>query len=559
MKTYLFLLLICFFAAQKATGQSEKAFHVSGDLGISTEFYDFTTNDSTLHPRRPDFNYRLFFNPVFHFGEKISLPVSLVATKRFNSAYLPLPNYDNPLQSLTNPNNAIGLHPTFGWATFHLGSHTADFSELSTGNLPVFGAGVDLRPGVLRLAYTYGVQKWALRPDTTLQLSGNYQRRFQALKLGVGYGNSYFGINTAKVEDVVSSVDSVTRLPHPQEGALATLEAAFEFSQHVKAKAEAGASAFTKNTFDDKVEDTKISNFPEYLFTARQSSRLDYASTFSIEANYKNWGLALRRKKLGAGFEPLGFGFVETDVLDYTASPRLQLFQNKFLLHATIGQRTDNLSHTKLSTTKRLIASGNMMAIFSKSFSLSANYSNYGARNNVANDTLRLEFVSRNLAVTPVLRIQRNDLSHTLSFTFGLSDFDDKNLFSGELATNRTQTLSSSYTFARRQFTVMATGSYMQNDRSTGALDIRTVMLQPGYGFLKRKLNISTGLVWSVIGQEGYTDSRRFVLRPRVRWRLTKQLTFDAQGSLNMYRYGSIRPGAMYDESYLQTGLTQRF
>lgn len=552
------LLLAAFF--QVNSQNTPKSFRVSGNLGISTEFYDFNATDSSLLPRRPDFNYRLFLNPTFHFGKKISIPLSLMATKRFNSAYLPLPTYENPLQHLTNPNNAIGISPTFGWATFHFGSHTPDFSELSTGNLPIFGAGFDLKPGVWRFAYSQGYTNWALQPDTTLNLQGSYRRKFQAMKLGIGTEGSLLSINTTKISDEYGSLDNPPTSFKPQEGALGTVRADMELTNHITANVEFGFCAFTKDRNDLPIENSRLDFVPDMFFVANQSTRLDKAHIMALRFDYKHWGLSFQQKKIGAGYVPLGFGFVESDILDRTVSPRLQLFNNRFVLNASGGLRRDNLSETKLATTERVILSGNVMVQPFKPLTITANYANYGGRNNIDNDTLRIEYVSKNLSVTPVLRIAPSTKSvHTISATYALSDFNDKNLFTGEFAANQTETWSGSYLLAIGSFSFNASGTFMHNDRSTGALDVTTFTASPGYAFLKKKLNASLGFVYAIIAQQGYTDSKRFLVRPKLRWRLTPKTTFNLTGSLHTYRYGTIRNNAMYDESFLQTGITQSF
>lgn len=555
-KVLCLVIFLC-LSTSWAIGQENTKFKITGNLGFTTEFYQFDATDSTLLPRRPDFNYRLFFNPTFRFGKNIAIPVSLVATKRFKQAYLPLPTYDNPLRNLTNPNNSIGISPTFGWATFHLGSHTANFSELSTGNLPIFGGGIDLKPGLWRFAYSYGVVNWALQPDTTINLAGDFERRFQAVKIGWGQDNTHFYINTTKISDQEKSMEGLNR--KASEGALFTLQIGFEFSDHISANAEIGASAFTKDKDATGIKDKRVEFVPDDLLIVNESTRLDYAQVFSFKIHYPTWGLTFKRKKLGAGYETLGYRFVETDVLDYTVSPRLQLFNNKFILNATGGIREDNLSKTKVATTKRIIASGNVMALFSDEFSLSGTYSNYGSRNNLDNDTLRLEFVSQNITISPVYRITDKKASHTISATFALSDFEDRNLFNGEVANNQTQTVSGSYALSLGAFSFTTAGTYMENKRSTGLLDVTTLTVRPGYALFKRKLNTSIGFVYALIGQEGFTDSKRVIIRPKIRWRLTPKLTMNIRGSLHTYRYGTIRNNAMYDESFLQTGITQQF
>lgn len=560
MKKSVLPILFLAFTLQAAAQVAPKAFRVTGNLGFSTEFYDFNATDSSLLPRRPDFNYRLFLNPTFHLGKKISIPLSLMATKRFSSAYLPLPSYDNPLQQLANPNNAIGISPTFGWATFHLGSHTPVFSDLSTGNLPLFGAGLDLKPGAWRIAYSQGYTNWALQPDTTINLQGAFRRNFNAFKLAVGEETSYIGINIVRMSDDFGSVDEPPSNLKPQESAVATADAKLSISDHVSGKVEFGVCAFSKDKNDEIVENSRLDFVPEFIFRPNESTRFDYASVLELSFDYKHWGLRLQQRKLGAGYVPIGFGYVESDLLDRTVSPRLQLFNNRFVLNASGGIRRDNLSETKLATTERIILSGNLMVQPFKPLTISANYANYGGRNNLDNDTLRIEYVSKNLSVTPVLRLASGgNSSHTISATYALSDFDDKNLFTGEFAANQTETWSGSYLLAIGNFSFNASGTFMHNDRSTGALDVTTYTATPGYAFLKKKLNASFGFVYALIAQQGYTDSKRFLVRPKLRWRLTPKTTFTLTGSLHTYRYGSIRNNAMYDESFLQTGVTQAF
>lgn len=557
MRKFQLTLLLAVACWGLSFGQNESKFSVTGNMGLSTEFYQFNATDSSLLPRRPDFNYRFVFNPTFHFGKKISVPVNLIASRQFSKSYVALPAFDSPLNNLTNPNNAIGISPTFGWATFHMGTHTANFSELSTGNLTIFGAGIDLHPGKWRIAYSNGMTNWAMQPDTTLNFLGTYQRRLQAMKVGWGDKNNYIFINTTKISDLENSVkDSYQK---PQEAALFTVQLGLEFSKHITGKVEVGACAATKDKFGEGIEDSRIAFMPDYLFKANQTTHLDYVSLYALSMDYPTWGLTLQQKKVGAGYVPLGYGFAESDFLDRTISPRLQLFKNRFILNASAGTREDNLAGTKVSTTNRLILSGNMVAMFSKSFSISANYANYGARNNLDNDTLRLEFVSRNFSVSPTYRIQGRTASHTFSANYLLCDFQDKNLFSGELAANKTETFGGSYSLAVAQFSILLSGMQLHNDRSTGAFELTSFTIQPGYALLKRKLNASLGFVYATILQAGYTESKRFIVRPKLRLRLTPKFTFNASGSIHTYRYGSIRNNAMYDESYLQTGITHSF
>ena len=551
----IFCFILCLFSTSFLFSQVS----IHGSFGASTEFYKFNSTDSTLRPRRPDFNYRVFFSPVVSIGKNFVMPFTFEVTKPLTQAYLPVASFDSPIRNFMNPNNNIGIHPTLGWAKFHVGSHTAQFSELSTGNLPIFGAGFDLSPGIFRVAYSYGVSQWAIQPDTTLRLDGAYQRHFQAAKFGIGKkeGSGIY-INAAKIRDYTSSLDGSPKIKG-QEGIVVTADFRLKLSKHLVLSGEAGGSGFTKNIQATEVDTGFLGKLPDALFNPTTASRADLAGKASIEIDYEKFGIAFNAKYLGAGFEPLGYGFVETDVLDLTVAPRFNLFNNKLMLNGSIGQREDNLAKTKITTTKRLIGSGNMTAILSQKLSVSANFSNYGTRNTLDNDTLRLEFVSQNFSLSPAYRFMFKKVQNTLSATLARSQFEDKNLFSGARNTNNMTALTGNWMLVFGKMTLSALGSFSRNERSTGQLDIVTYSLQPSIALLKRKLNASCGFVYSIIGQTGSTSENRVMLRPNLRWQATKRTQLRADGSWQVYHYGSLRHDARYDESFLRTSIVQSF
>ncbi len=549
---FIWILMILGLKAQNVS--------VHGSFGASTEFYQFNSEDSTLRPRRPDFNYRLFFSPVIQFGNNFTLPFTFELTKQFKEAYLPLPPSDNLIRSFANPNNAIGIHPTLSWAKFHLGSHTAEYSELSTGNVPIFGAGFDLQPGHFRIAYSYGVSQWAITPDTTLQLDGSYERRFQATKIGFGQkdGSGVY-LNAVKIRDVTDDFENHLPKTTAKEGILATIDFRIKLSEHYSLNGEVGGSAFTDNLLSEELEGDWISDLPEFIFNPRESTRTDYAGSANFDIDYTKWGMNFQAKYLGAGFESLGFAYLETDVLDLIIAPRFRLFNNHFILNASVGQRQDNLSNTKTTTTRRFIGNGSITVVVSNSLTVSANYSNYGTRNTIDNDTLRLEFVSQNFSVSPSYRFKIGKVANTLSASIASSQFDDKNLFSGERNSNDMKAVTGNWTAIIGKLTFSAVGSISRNERSTGVIDIQTWSFQPGISLYKRKVQISCGFVYSQIEQTGSTADTRMMLRPNVRWKVTNRLQFRADANLTTYQYGSARNDSQYDESYLQTGIVQSF
>ena len=65
-------------------------------------------------------------------------------------------------QFLTNPMNNFGLNPTYKWAEFQLGTQYLKYSDLSTGDIGIFGAGFSLKPGDYRFKFFTGTSQQGL-------------------------------------------------------------------------------------------------------------------------------------------------------------------------------------------------------------------------------------------------------------------------------------------------------------------------------------------------------------------------------------------------------------
>lgn len=529
---------------------------VNGSAGVTTELYQFNPSDSTMLPRRPDFNYRIFFNPTVRIGDKVSIPFELYLTKRQPNAMLPL----SSSRSLTDLNNRIGIHPTFGWATFHAGTHEVQFSELSTGDLPVFGWGVDFRPGKFRVAYSQGLTRSVFEGDTTLNLRPQWQQKIQALKIGSGSKEgSFWYANIVKRSDDMASLTDAAYASKATEGLLFTTDFQLRLASRIIFNGEIGSSAFTRDLSADSLADHGLSFMPASIFQVNQSTRADAAGKGKLDFNYEQWGLSLQAKYLGPGYEPLGYAFMETDVFDLTISPRLRLFNNRFTVNASVGQRRDNLADTKLATTKRLIALVNTNIVLDK-FSFSAQYNNYGMRNNVDNDTLKLEFVSSNFSVTPSYRFKSdNGAFHSCSVSFNKSVFEDKNLLTGTYSNNNTTSINGHYNLVFKQLNAGAAISFMDNKRINGDFHIFSGSLRFGHSFFERKLNVNTSVGYSLVQHSLFTSDNRFFVRPSVRYKLENKTELFLNGNFRLFKYGSQREGVSFSESLVRLGARASF
>lgn len=563
-RTFLKLLLLLWVVLEFSTFSfaQDSKLSISGGAGTNLEWYNFTSSDTSRVGRRPPFNYNFFINPVIQIGEKVSIPINFTVSKRQTNLLLPLPKEQSPLEYLTNPNNDVGLHPTFDWATFHIGAHTPKISDLTIGNIPIFGAGIDLNPGKFRFAASTGFSSLGVEADSSLNILGVYRRQFQAVKIGVGTRDKsglYF--NLVRVKDKEESVDSPLSFVAPEEGLVASTDLQLKLGKHVTLEGELAGSAFTPDANETMMNDSSdfIIAIPEQLMPTRQNTRMDWAAKAKLGFDFDPFGISFNADRIGAGFKSLGYPFQQSDILDLTVSPRFNLFNNKFILNGTAGYRVDNLSSTKLASTTNFIAAANANAIFSKQFNVSANYANYGIRNNVDNDTLKVEYLSSNLSVTPSFRFGNEANKHFLSFTWSKSEFEDLNLLTGQQNNNNNTVFSALYSLSNEKWSLGLNASHINNQQFQGDIRIFTSGLRLAYNDKDKRLQISTALNRVQSSYFGSDPDKQWIIRPDIRWGLNKKLSLNIRGSLNFYQYGSRRDTESFQEQRLQTGLNYQF
>src|SRR4029077_14543841 len=107
------------------------------------------------------------------------------------------------------------------------------------------------------------------------------------------------------------------------------------------------------------------------------SSYRDHAVQAGFGKKGKDWDLGASMKWLGAGYNTMGYPFVQNDRMEYTVNTLFKIWKKKVNVTASIGQRFGNWS-TPGSRTKQIIANANVFAQFSDHFTVNANYNNFG-------------------------------------------------------------------------------------------------------------------------------------------------------------------------------------
>ncbi len=383
----------------------EKKLKLSGNAGVYSDLYDFSTNNPNgMLARRPPFSGRLVVNLALQY-KNFSLPVSLsLANKQFSTVYPVFPS-DNLWLFISNPSNRVGISPKYKWIEMQLGTFTPSYSELTLGDVPVFGAGIQLTPKAFRFSLCKGISKPLVAADSSKNILGSYQQQIMAAKLGFGREDkSHLYLIAAIMQEDTSQAEKTNASVRATECRQAAIHTRLNFGKKLWIGSELSASAFTRDLNSSVYPSSEIPiQIPKTILQIRSSTRLDYAGIASLNKEGEVFACKVQLKYLGDGFVPVGYPMMQTDRIDITLSPRFNLGKGKFIVQGSIGQRLNNLSKDKLSQATQTLGSLNFSANLSESFSLSGNYSNFGFKNSIDNDTFKINLINLSYGISPVL------------------------------------------------------------------------------------------------------------------------------------------------------------
>src|SRR5262249_8809661 len=142
-----------------------------------------------VRQRRPWNQVRFNLQPTLNFGTDWSIPfnVSLpMFPTNFAGPYAGIKNQTFK-QWLSNPSNNLGIAPKYKWAQLLLGTQYIKYSDLSTGDIGIFGAGFDLRPKGWLIKGFYGTSQQGINyvaPPPLPGVIGAYKRKHYMFQFG---------------------------------------------------------------------------------------------------------------------------------------------------------------------------------------------------------------------------------------------------------------------------------------------------------------------------------------------------------------------------------------
>ncbi len=548
--------------AQEAT----KAFRISGTMGVTYEGYGLSRNPAGwigYSPRRPWNQVRFNFTPEIKFGKNWNIPFN------FNFATKPT-NFAGPYsgigkqsfkQFVTNPMNNFGVNPTYKWAELQLGTQYLNYSDLSTGDIGIFGAGFSLSPGNYRIKFFTGLSQQAVNfftgpPATT----GAYTRNNWMMQIGKAQEGKYeLTFNFVKAKDKLSSLLSPPPTVKPQEGFTTSLVTKVYFRKGWYTAMEGAQSVYTKDLTTPLT--STIKSFKPFL-EAHTSTVTDYAGEAALGKKSQQFDVGVKVKYIGAGFQTPGYPFMLPDRLDYTLNTKINTWKNKMNIVASVGQRVNNVSNTTLRA-KQLIGNINWFTQFNDQWSLNLSFNNFGFQAPGGINPFGIKNVSNDLGINPTYTWSNSRMSHLLSLSYNYSKYDERDVLTGLITSNNTHMAILTYipTYFTRKITPDFSVLYFLNKLPGFKTTLLTFSSSLGMQAAKNKLQLRGQIQYTLGKNNSFSSNNNVIASCTADWKLHKKLTWTNFFSTNYYKYGDeISPaGANYLESNVRTGLQYRF
>lgn len=385
---------------------------VSFNGGLSAGNIYYTGNESSSG--RQPWTYYLNGNLNMNLYGLIDIPISINLT-----------NLGSDLSYPSLPNR-LSLHPSYKWATAHIGDVAMTFSPYTLNGHQFTGGGVDLTPGKFKIGAMGGrLMKEVLYSMDNPFLMPNYERwgcgakaQYDAEKYSVGM--IYFGAKDKKNESMMFVLDSLGILP--MQNSAFSWNVGLKLIQNLTFTAEYGLSMLTRD-FRAAAENN---NFIDDILNRKTSTNIYHA--FNAGLNYQ-----LMKNTIGIGYEridpryqTLGAYYFNNDYENITLNfARPFLKDDKANISVSFGVQRDNLDKTKEETSNRYVGSVNLNYNPTEDLQFGLNFSTFQSYRNVRSqfdlinemspydntDTLQFTQLSQNLDASVMYTFQKSETS----------------------------------------------------------------------------------------------------------------------------------------------------
>ncbi|MFN8335302.1 MAG: hypothetical protein U0U09_09230 [Cyclobacteriaceae bacterium] len=484
----------------------EKPFSVSGGVSINQIAYAASGIDS----RRDPYSYYASGNIAFSlYGWSVPLSFAL----------------SNQSVTYQQPFNQYGIHPSYKWATAHIGYSSMTFSPYTLSGHIFKGVGLDLAPGdKFRFSAMYGRMLRAVQPDTTSGKGSTPSYKRMGYGFKAHYGNAkYFGeVSLFHAKDDSASIRYIPEEENilPQENLVVSIGGGLTFFKKMLVKGELASSALTRDQRTGKNDGETFFGMLGNVFIPRIST--SYYKAFKGSLSYLGNGFTVGAayERIDPEYRTLGAYYFNSDLENITLNGATAVAGGKVNVALNVGTQRDNLDGAKVSTMRRWVSSLSVGFVPNEKLNISASYSNFQTYTNIRSqfvdinqltpydnlDTLNFTQITQNLNVNANYQLpgtdqRRQSLSSNVSVIKAADRQGDREQNTGSLFYNMNAAYS--LNLVPKNFTASVSVNFSRNT----ALSSRSSTLGPTLALSKGLFDKKLRTTVSISMNNTYTKS----------------------------------------------------
>jgi len=345
----------------------EKWLRYNGGVAANAVYYDGTAN-------RQNLTYYLTGNLNFNIAGLYNIPLSFTYS---NQDF----NFPNPFNF-----NRLSLHPSYKWATAHLGDVSMSFSPYTLSGHQFTGAGFDIAPkGKFIISGMYGrflrATEYNLEEPQALTA---YKRIGYGLKTTYDFDFAKLGVILFKANDDENSLENPFPVElglAPKDNAVLSFESEFQLFNKARIHAEYAISGVT--------EDTRLANARGrnglLSFILDENISTNYYNALNLSFDYPagNGSLGVGYERIDPEYKTLGAYYFNNDFENIIINASQSIFNNKVNVSVNAGLQKDNLDDSKETYQQRVVSSVNVNYTASDRMGINGSYSNFQSFTNI--------------------------------------------------------------------------------------------------------------------------------------------------------------------------------
>lgn len=378
---------------------------------------------------RDPWAYYLNGNVNLNIYGQINLPFSFSLTNSGSSYKLP-----------SSPNR-LSIHPSYKWATAHIGDVSMNFSPYTLNGHIFTGAGVELTPDGWEFAAMYGrLQKAVEIDEEQPHFLPTYRRMGYGFKVGKISDDYRISANIFSAKDFKNSLIQVPDSlgVTPMENLAGSLSLMVKPLKFIEINAEYGLSMLT---LDERAPKGNPSGILDIWSGANMSSTTYHAFKINMDYVGETTRVGIGYERIDPNYMTLGAYYFANDLENITINGYQSFWENKMSVSLSVGYEHDNLDKAKASATDRVVGSANVTFTPSDRVNANVSYTNFQTFTNVRSnfelinqensldrlDTLNFVQLSQSINTNLNIVTKKNDAEmHNLNINLSYQDAANK-------------------------------------------------------------------------------------------------------------------------------------